>query len=106
MTPPWSRRRATQPASVGVWPACAARSVPASWVRAPRHGDATRRRAFSRAVDVTDTSDVAVEALAAHRVYILGLGWSGSDARSWLDTITTDAGKRLGVRHAVAFETI
>ena len=33
VTPPWSRRRATQPASVTVWPACSARSEPASWVR-------------------------------------------------------------------------
>ena len=32
-TPPWSRRRATQPASVTVSPACSARSVPASCVR-------------------------------------------------------------------------
>src|SRR2546429_8116764 len=32
-TPPWSRRRATQPASTTCSPACAARSVPASWVR-------------------------------------------------------------------------
>src|SRR5215217_4365230 len=33
MTPPWSRRRATQPARVTVVPASDARSVPASWVR-------------------------------------------------------------------------
>src|SRR5688572_7980557 len=32
-TPPWSRRRATQPARVTVVPASDARSVPASWVR-------------------------------------------------------------------------
>src|SRR3954465_4957844 len=35
-TPPWSRRRATQPASVTVVPASEARSVPASWVRSTR----------------------------------------------------------------------
>ena len=29
MTPPWSRRRATQPASVTVWPASVARNDPA-----------------------------------------------------------------------------
>src|SRR3954447_2529103 len=32
-TPPWSRRRATQPARVTVVPASDARSAPASWVR-------------------------------------------------------------------------
>ena len=32
-TPPWSRRRATQPARVTVWPTCSARRAPASWVR-------------------------------------------------------------------------
>src|SRR5690349_1639727 len=32
-TPPWSRRRATQPDSTTCSPACAVRSVPASWVR-------------------------------------------------------------------------
>src|SRR5271169_4490260 len=32
-TPPWSLRRATQPASTTCSPACDARSVPASWVR-------------------------------------------------------------------------
>src|SRR4051812_25194832 len=32
-TPPWSRRRATQPARVTVVPASDARRVPASWVR-------------------------------------------------------------------------
>ncbi len=32
-TPPWSRRRATHPASTTCSPACDARSVPASWVR-------------------------------------------------------------------------
>ena len=41
-TPPWSRRRATQPARVTVVPACSSRSVPAEWVRitggAPRGG--------------------------------------------------------------------
>ncbi len=33
ITPPWSRRRATQPARVTVVPASAARRPPASWVR-------------------------------------------------------------------------
>ena len=32
-TPPWSRRRATQPARVTVWPTCSARRAPASCVR-------------------------------------------------------------------------
>ena len=32
-TPPWSRRAATQPASVTSFPASAARTVPAPWVR-------------------------------------------------------------------------
>ncbi len=42
-TPPWSRRRATQPARVTVLPTCSARRLPASCVRitgvAPRRGD-------------------------------------------------------------------
>ena len=33
ITPPWSRRRATQPARVTVCPTCSARRVPARWVR-------------------------------------------------------------------------
>ena len=37
MTPPWSRRRATQPASVTVWPASAARNEPAVRVRSTKY---------------------------------------------------------------------
>ncbi|BBX74024.1 hypothetical protein MSHI_19300 [Mycobacterium shinjukuense] len=33
MTPPWSRRRATQPASVTCCPASLSRSAPAAWLR-------------------------------------------------------------------------
>ena len=33
ITPPWSRRRATQPARVTVCPTCSARRVPARWLR-------------------------------------------------------------------------
>jgi hypothetical protein len=33
MTPPWSRRRDTQPVNVTVCPAFSARSDPAKWVR-------------------------------------------------------------------------
>src|SRR5262245_61973805 len=45
VTPPWSRRRATQPASVTVVPASLARRPPASWVRITAHLLASRTHA-------------------------------------------------------------
>src|ERR1700741_89825 len=45
MTPPWSRRRATQPANVTCWPASPARSEPAAWLRSTNTSPLSRLEA-------------------------------------------------------------
>jgi LmbE family N-acetylglucosaminyl deacetylase len=62
--------------------------------------------AAGHAVDITETFDVAVEALRVHRVYNVGLRWPGFEAHGWLDTINSAVGRRLGVPYAVAFEVL
>src|SRR5215213_7522233 len=66
-TPPWSRRRATQPARVTVEPASDARSVPASWVRSKEVP--FRGRAGSPAV-----VHVGADALVVHALEVGELG--------------------------------
>ncbi len=56
------------------------------------------------AVDTTDTFDLGVESLRAHQAYIDGLGWEHFDAAEFLDGNSRQAGARLGVSHATAFE--
>jgi LmbE family N-acetylglucosaminyl deacetylase len=58
----------------------------------------------AHAVDTTDTFDVGVESLGAHRAYIDGLGWEHFDPREFLEGNARATGQRLGVAFAAAFE--
>jgi LmbE family N-acetylglucosaminyl deacetylase len=60
----------------------------------------------AHAVDVTDTFDLGVDSLREHKAYIEGLNWPDWDPRAFLDSSLRDAGTRLGVTHAAAFEVI
>ncbi len=56
------------------------------------------------AVDTTDTFDAGVASLQAHAAYIEGLGWEHFDPREFLEGFGRQAGQRLGVAMAAAFE--
>jgi LmbE family N-acetylglucosaminyl deacetylase len=56
------------------------------------------------AVDTTDTFDVGVTSLEAHRAYIDGLGWENFDPRELLEGMARANGQRLGVAFAAPFE--
>jgi LmbE family N-acetylglucosaminyl deacetylase len=58
----------------------------------------------TQGVEITDTFDVGVASLRAHKAYIDGLGWENFDAGEFLEGISRATGQRLGVAHAVAFE--
>lgn len=58
----------------------------------------------THAVDTTDTFDAGVASLAAHAAYIEGLGWDDFDPREFLEGAARQAGQRLGVTFAAAFE--
>ena len=53
-------------------------------------------------VEITDTFDVGVASLRAHKAYIHGLGWENFDAGEFLEGMSRATGQRLGVAHAVA----
>jgi LmbE family N-acetylglucosaminyl deacetylase len=55
----------------------------------------------THAVDVTDTLDDGIESLRAHDTYLRGLG-RDFDPAEFLSAITSDPGRAIGVRHAVA----
>ncbi len=55
-------------------------------------------------VDTTDTFDVGVESLQAHRAYIDGLGWADFDEREMLEGFGRTTGSRMGVAFAAPFE--
>ncbi|TSD93637.1 PIG-L family deacetylase [Skermania sp. ID1734] len=55
-------------------------------------------------VDITDTFDLGVASLQAHRTYIDGLGWEHFDPAQFLGSQSRPAGARMGVTHAVSFE--
>jgi LmbE family N-acetylglucosaminyl deacetylase len=55
-------------------------------------------------VDTTDTFDLGVASLAAHRAYIDGLGWEHFDPEEFLEGMARPTGARLGVRMGAAFE--
>lgn len=57
-------------------------------------------------VDITDYFDRAVEALATHKVYNLGLRWRGFDPRTWLERIVGAEGSGRDGRMLVPFEVI
>lgn len=56
------------------------------------------------AVDTTDTFEVGVASLQAHRQYIDGLGWADFDPAAFLAQGAGAAGERLGTRYAASFE--
>lgn len=56
------------------------------------------------AVDTTDTFDLGVQSLQAHRAYIDGLGWDDFDEREMLEGFSRPAGARLGVAFGAPFE--
>src|SRR5699024_11206064 len=58
----------------------------------------------THAVDITDTFDSGVESLRAHKAYIEGLGWENFDPAEFLEGGARQAGTRLGVGFATAFE--
>jgi LmbE family N-acetylglucosaminyl deacetylase len=55
-------------------------------------------------VDVTDTFDLGVASLEAHKAYIDGLGWEHFDAREFLEGGARAVGQRLGVAFGASFE--
>ena len=55
-------------------------------------------------VDTTDTFDLGVQSLEAHRAYIDGLGWENWDAREFLEGFCRPVGQRMGVAFAAPFE--
>ena len=55
-------------------------------------------------VDTTDTFELGVESLRAHKAYIDGLGWEGWDPAEFLEGIARPTGTRLGTKFAAAFE--
>lgn len=56
------------------------------------------------AVDTTDTFEVGVASLEAHRAYIDGLGWEHFDPREFLEGFGRQTGQRLGTAFAASFE--
>jgi LmbE family N-acetylglucosaminyl deacetylase len=62
--------------------------------------------AATHAIDVTDGFDAGVASLRAHRAYLEGLGASAPDPADFLDRMLGDAGKRAGVRYAIAVEVL
>ena len=55
-------------------------------------------------VDTTDTFELGVQSLEAHRAYIDGLGWEHFDAREFLEGFGRQLGRRMGVAFAASFE--
>ena len=56
------------------------------------------------AVDTTDTFEVGVDSLKAHKAYIDGLNWPDFDPAEFLEGISRAHGTRLGTTYAAAFE--
>jgi LmbE family N-acetylglucosaminyl deacetylase len=56
------------------------------------------------AVDTTDTFQLGVESLKAHKAYIDGLNWPDFNPAEFLEGISRGAGSRLGTTFAAPFE--
>jgi len=56
------------------------------------------------AVDTTDTFDLGVQSLEAHRAYIDGLNWPHFDPTEFLEGISRPTGTRLNTKYAAPFE--
>jgi LmbE family N-acetylglucosaminyl deacetylase len=55
-------------------------------------------------VDTTETFEVGVDSLRAHKAYIEGLNWPHFDPAEFLEGVSRTAGTRLGTTFATAFE--
>ncbi|MFE0459609.1 PIG-L deacetylase family protein [Kitasatospora sp. NPDC058965] len=62
--------------------------------------------AGGHAVDTTEHFEAGVASLEAHAAYLAGLGGQMADARSFLESVSRQAGSRLGTRFAAAFEVV
>ncbi|MFC5260534.1 PIG-L deacetylase family protein [Kribbella qitaiheensis] len=58
------------------------------------------------AVDTTDTFELGVQSLKAHKAYIEGLNWPHFDPSEFLEGVSRTAGTRLGTTYAAAFEVL
>jgi LmbE family N-acetylglucosaminyl deacetylase len=58
------------------------------------------------AVDTTETFDLGVQSLKAHKAYIDGLGWEDFDPTEFLEAISRQTGSRLSTTYAVPFEVL
>ncbi|HEY3558069.1 MAG TPA: PIG-L deacetylase family protein [Kribbella sp.] len=56
------------------------------------------------AVDTTDTFEVGVRSLKAHKAYIDGLNWPDFDPEEFLEGTSRPAGTLLGTKYAARFE--
>jgi LmbE family N-acetylglucosaminyl deacetylase len=56
------------------------------------------------AADTTDTFDIGVQSLKAHKAYIDGLNWPTFDPEEFLEGGARPAGTRLGTKYAARFE--
>jgi LmbE family N-acetylglucosaminyl deacetylase len=56
------------------------------------------------AVDTTDTFQLGVDSLKAHKAYIDGLNWPHFDPAEFLEGISRGTGTRLGTTYAAPFE--
>ncbi|WP_329474558.1 PIG-L family deacetylase [Kribbella sp. NBC_01484] len=56
------------------------------------------------AADTTDTFDIGVKSLKAHKAYIDGLNWPHFDPEEFLEGTSRPAGTRLGTKYATRFE--
>lgn len=56
------------------------------------------------AVDTTETFDLGVESLRAHRAYLDGLGPDHPEPQEFLESMAREDGTRLGCRFAASFE--
>ena len=56
------------------------------------------------AVDTTDTFELGVDSLKAHKAYIDGLNWPDFDPAEFLEGISRGTGTRLGTTYAAPFE--
>lgn len=55
-------------------------------------------------IDITETFGAGILPLQVHRAYVEGLGWEHFDPATFLDGTSREAGARMGVTHATAFE--
>ncbi|HEU4947778.1 MAG TPA: PIG-L deacetylase family protein [Kribbella sp.] len=56
------------------------------------------------AVDITQTFDLGIQSLKAHKAYIEGLGWDDFDPAEFLEGAARETGTRLGTTFATRFE--